>query len=50
VPRTPIFDAFKYYWLDMLRIICIAFMNVIPVVATIFGGAYAEQAPYGNRF
>jgi MFS family permease len=27
-----------------------ALMNVIPVVATIFGGAYAVQAAYGIRF
>src|SRR6476620_4691617 len=41
VPRTPILEAFKYHWRDMLRVICMALMNVIPVVATIFGGAYA---------
>jgi MFS family permease len=50
VPRTPIFEAFKYHWPDMLRVICMALMNVIPVVATIFGGAYAVQAAYGIRF
>ena len=35
---------------DMLRVVCMALMNVIPVVATIFGGAYAVQAAYGIRF
>ena len=50
VPRTPILEAFKYHWPDMLRVICMALMNVIPVVATIFGGAYAVQAAYGIRF
>jgi MFS family permease len=50
VPRTPILEAFKYHWRDMLRVICMALMNVIPVVATIFGGAYAVQAAYGIRF
>ena len=50
VPRTPIIQAFKYSWKDMLRVVCMALMNVIPVVATIFGGAYAVQAAYGIRF
>jgi MFS family permease len=50
VPRTPIFEAFKHHWPDMLRVICMALMNVIPVVATIFGGAYAVQAAYGIHF
>ena len=30
--------------------VCMALMNVIPVVATIFGGAYAVQAAYGISF
>ena len=34
----------------MLRVVCMALMNVIPVVATIFGGAYAVQAAYGIGF
>jgi MFS family permease len=34
----------------MLRVTCMALMNVIPVVATIFGGAYAVQAAYGIGF
>jgi MFS family permease len=50
VPRTPIIQAFKYNWKDMLRVVCMALMNVIPVVATIFGGAYAVQAAYGISF
>jgi MFS family permease len=50
VPRTPIIQAFKYHWPDMLRVICMSLMNVIPVVATIFGGAYAVQAAYGIGF
>ncbi|MDR3531581.1 MAG: MFS transporter [Rhodopila sp.] len=50
VPRTPIIEAFKYCWRDMVRVICMALMNVIPVVATIFGGAYAVQAAYGIGF
>ena len=31
----------------MLRVVCMALMNVIPVVATIFGAAYAVQPGYG---
>jgi MFS family permease len=50
LPRTPIIQAFKYNWKDMLRVVCMALMNVIPVVATIFGGAYAVQAAYGIGF
>jgi MFS family permease len=50
VPRTPIIEAFTYHWPDMLRVVCMALMNVIPVVATIFGGAYAVQAAYGIGF
>jgi MFS family permease len=34
----------------MLRVVCMALMNVIPVVATIFGGAYAVQKAYGIGF
>ena len=34
----------------MLRVICMALMNVIPVIATIFGAAYAVQPAYGIGF
>ncbi|HET7882843.1 MAG TPA: MFS transporter [Acetobacteraceae bacterium] len=50
VPRAPIVEAFRDHWPDMLRVICMALMNVIPVVATIFGGAYAVQEAYGIGF
>src|SRR5262249_62157862 len=50
VPRAPIVEAFKTSWADMLRVVCMALMNVIPVVATIFGAAYAVQAAYGIGF
>ncbi|KXV13474.1 3-phenylpropionic acid transporter [Caballeronia megalochromosomata] len=50
VPRSPIVDAFKYNLADMFRVVCMALMNVIPVVATIFGAAYAVQAAYGVGF
>jgi MFS family permease len=50
VPNAPILEAFKQNWADMLRVICMALMNVIPVVATIFGAAYAVQQAYGIGF
>jgi len=39
VPRTPVMDALINHWPDMIRVSCMALMNVIPVVATIFGAA-----------
>jgi MFS family permease len=50
VPKAPIVEAFKTNWPDMLRVVLMALMNVIPVVATIFGAAYAVQAAYGIGF
>ncbi len=50
VPTAPIVQAFRTSWADMLRVICMALMNVIPVVATIFGAAYAVQPAYGVGF
>src|SRR4029077_13849282 len=50
VPKSPIAEAFRHNWADMLRVVCMALMNVIPVVATIFGAAYAVQASYGIGF
>jgi MFS family permease len=50
VAKAPIILAFKKSWRDMLRVVCMALMNVIPVVATIFGAAYAVQPAYGIRF
>ena len=43
-------QAFKLGWKDMLRVVCMALMNVIPVVAAIFGAAYAVQPAYGVGF
>jgi MFS family permease len=50
VAKAPITLAFKYCWKDMLRVTCMALMNVIAVVATIFGAAYAVQPAYGIGF
>ena len=50
VPRSPIVVAFKESWRDMVRVVCMALMNVIPVVTSIFGAAYAVQPAYGIGF
>jgi MFS family permease len=49
-PKAPMVQAIQENWKDMLRVICMALMNVIPVVATIFGAAYAVQPGYGIGF
>ncbi len=50
VPKAPIIQAISENWRDMLRVMCCSLMNVIPVVTTIFGAAYAVQPGYGIRF
>ncbi|HET9643437.1 MAG TPA: MFS transporter [Burkholderiaceae bacterium] len=50
VPKAPVVQAITENWPDMLRVICMALMNVIPVVTSIFGAAYAVQASYGIGF
>ncbi|MEX8495372.1 MFS transporter [Sphaerotilus sp.] len=50
VPKAPVVQAVTESWRDMLRVICMALMNVIPVVTSIFGAAYAVQPGYGIGF
>ena len=50
VARAPIPEAFRLSWDDMLRVVCMALMNTVPVVATVFGAAYAVQPAYGIGF
>lgn len=50
VARAPIVEALRDHWPNMLRVGCMALMNVIPVVATVFGAAYAVQPGYGIGF
>ena len=50
LPKAPVLQAIEENWRDMLRVVCMALMNVIPVVATIFGAAYAVQPSYGIGF
>ncbi len=47
VPKAPFVEAITTSWDDILRVTCIAAMNVIPSVTTIFGAAYAVQPAYG---
>lgn len=46
-PKSPVIEAFKYSWPNMLRVMTMALMNTIPVVATVFGSLYATQKAYG---
>ena len=50
LPRAPIVEAFRDSWQDMIRVVAMALMNVIPVVTSIFGAAYAVQPGYGIGF
>jgi MFS family permease len=50
VSRAPVLEALKYCWPDMIRVACVALMNTVAVVATIFGAAYAVQPAYGIGF
>src|SRR5262249_19541188 len=45
-----IVTALQESWPNMIRVILMALMNVIPVVTTIFGAAYAVQPGYGIGF
>lgn len=50
IPKSPLTEAFVHSWKNMSLVTCMALMNVIPVVATIFGAAYAVQPAYGIGF
>jgi len=50
VPKAPVIQAITESWPDMIRVMLCSLMNVIPVVATIFGAAYAVQPGYGIGF
>jgi MFS family permease len=47
VPQAPIIMAVKENGTDMLRVICMALMNVVPTTVTIFGATFATNAAYG---
>ncbi len=46
-PKSPVIEAFKYSWPNILRVMTMALMNTIPIVATVFGSLYATQKSYG---
>ncbi|MBA1205154.1 MHS family MFS transporter [Pseudomonas capeferrum] len=50
VPSSPIIEALCHSWRHMLLVMVMALMNVIPVVATVFGAAYAVHPAYGVGF
>ena len=50
LPKAPIIQAIQENWKDMLRVMACSLMNVIPVVTSIFGAAYAVQPGYGIGF
>ena len=50
VARAPIPEAFRTSSANMFRVVCMALMNTVPVVATVFGAAYAVQPAYGIGF
>lgn len=47
VPKAPIVLAVRESGSDMLRVLCMALMNVVPVAATVFGATYATSKGYG---
>src|SRR3954454_24527641 len=47
VPKAPIVQAVRENGSDMLRVVCMALMNAIPVATTVFGATYATNDAYG---
>jgi MFS family permease len=47
VPKAPIVQAVRESGSDMLRVVCMALMNAIPVATTVFGATYATNDAYG---
>jgi MFS family permease len=50
LPAAPIVQAVRESGPDMLRVICMALMNAIPVATTVFGATYATNKAYGVSF
>jgi MFS family permease len=51
VPKAPIVQAVRESGRDMLRVVCMALMNAVPVATTVFGATYATNAKaYGIGF
>ena len=47
VPKAPIVQAVRESGPDMLRVICMALMNAVPLATTVFGATYATNDAYG---
>jgi MFS family permease len=47
VPKSPLAQAFSQSWPTMVRVVCMALMNAIAVLTTIFGAAFATKDEYG---
>ncbi|MHB9755449.1 MFS transporter [Streptomyces sp. BYX5S] len=45
--KVPFVEAFRENWREILRAVCMTFVNVIGVTVSVFGGAYATQSGYG---
>ncbi|WP_277184274.1 MFS transporter [Caballeronia sp. BR00000012568055] len=50
VPASPVVEVLRRSWDDVLRVICMALVAVIALLATVFGAAYAVQPAYGIGF
>jgi MFS family permease len=50
VPKAPIVQAVRESGPDMLRVICMALMNAIPLATTVFGATYATNEAYKVGF
>ena len=51
VPKAPIVQAVRESGSDMLRVVCMALMNAVPVATTVFGATYAtNKEAYGIGF
>ena len=47
VPKAPIVQAVRESGPDMLRVVCMALMNAVPLATTVFGATYATNDSYG---
>jgi len=47
VPKAPIVQAVRESGSDMLRVVCMALMNAVPLATTVFGATYATNDAYG---
>jgi MFS family permease len=48
LPSAPIVQAFRESGPDMLRVFCMALLNVVPTTVNTFGATFATNEAYGN--